>query len=161
MNRVVAGIAAGAVGTSALNVATYLDMALRGRPESELPAEAAESVANAVGVDLSAGADGQGAEDVAGNRKGGIGALMGYATGLGFGALYGLVRPRIQGGPLPLVGALLGLGVMAGSDVPSIASGLTDPREWGLAGWLSDVIPHLAYGLATAWAFDALTAGPA
>jgi hypothetical protein len=140
VNRVVAGIAAGAVGTSALNVSTYLDMAVRGRPESELPAKAAESAASAVGVDLSAGAEDGRAEDVARNRKGGIGALMGYATGLGFGALYGLVRPRVRG-PLPLVGVLLGLGVMAGSDVPSIASGMTDPREWGLAGWLSDVVP--------------------
>lgn len=158
MNRVVAGIAAGAVGTSALNVTTYLDMALRGRPESELPGKAAASVASAMGIDLSAGADGRRAEEVAQSRTGGLGALMGYATGLGFGALFGLVRPRVPDGPLPLVGALLGLGVMAGSDLPSIASGLTDPREWGPAGWLSDVVPHLAYGLATAWAFDVLTA---
>lgn len=29
------------------------------------------------------------------------------------------------------------------------AQGLTDPREWSLGEWLSHLIPHLAYGMAT------------
>jgi hypothetical protein len=39
---------------------------------------------------------------------------------------------------------------MAGSNVPMTALGVTDPRSWGAAGWISDVVPHLAYGLVTA-----------
>ena len=35
--RLLAGIAAGAAGTTALNATTYLDMALRGRPASRTP----------------------------------------------------------------------------------------------------------------------------
>jgi hypothetical protein len=37
------------------------------------------------------------------------------------------------------------------------AQGLTDPREWGLEGWLADVVPHAAYGLAAAAALRAVT----
>jgi hypothetical protein len=39
------GAAAGAVGTFALDVPTYLNMAVRGRPSSETPAEIAGKVA--------------------------------------------------------------------------------------------------------------------
>jgi hypothetical protein len=28
--------------------------------------------------------------------------------------------------------------------------GVTDPRTWGLVGWVSDLIPHLGYGVVTA-----------
>jgi hypothetical protein len=31
------------------------------------------------------------------------------------------------------------------------ATGLTDPRSWSLADWLSDAVPHVAYGVVTAW----------
>jgi hypothetical protein len=30
---------------------------------------------------------------------------------------------------------------------------VTDPRTWGAAGWVSDLLPHLAYGLAAATAY--------
>ena len=39
------GAAAGAAGTTALNVVTYLDMALRGRPASSTPANTVEKLA--------------------------------------------------------------------------------------------------------------------
>jgi hypothetical protein len=48
---------------------------------------------------------------------------------------------------------------MAASMLPMTALGLTDPRRWGVEGWLSDVVPHAAYGLATAAALRALEAG--
>ena len=43
--RVLIGITAGAAGTVALNIATYLDMAIRGRPSSDIPAQTAEKIA--------------------------------------------------------------------------------------------------------------------
>jgi len=83
--QILAGVLAGAAGTTALNALTYLDMAVRGRPSSGTPEQAVEQAASKVGT-----------------------------------------------------------------DVPMVASGLTDPRSWGVAGWLSDIVPHIAYGYATA-----------
>ena len=87
MNDVVRGVIAGAAGTVALNVATYFDMALRGRPASTVPADLAGRLAEVVGVDALAGRDG--ADEQAGNRRTGTGALLGYVNGLGIGAAYG------------------------------------------------------------------------
>ncbi len=156
LREVLTGTAAGAVGTVALNATTYADMALRGRPPSSVPAQMAGKLAGKVGIDLS----GEGSDDnTAQNRRSGLGALMGYATGLGVGTAYGLVRPLLRGVPKPLPSVGLGLAAMAGSDVPSTLLGVTDPRQWGLNSWLSDLIPHLAYGLMTATAYDALLRG--
>jgi xanthosine utilization system XapX-like protein len=144
------GIAAGAVGTVALNVVTYLDMTVRGRPASSIPAQAAGKLADQAGLHLGEGAAAQ-------NRKEGLGALLGYLTGLGVGLVYGGVRSRLPGVPLPVAAVGLGMAAMAGSDVPIAAMGLTDPREWNAASWASDIVPHLAYGLGTAAAYEAFT----
>lgn len=147
------GVAAGAAGTVALDVATYADMALRGRPSSTVPAQLAGLLADRVGLPLAAGGD-----DRAERRKSGVGALFGYATGLGVGAAYGLLRPSLGAIPLPLAGVGVGLAAMAASDVPIAVSGVSDPARWGASGWAADLLPHLAYGLVTASAYDALTA---
>ncbi|HZD38525.1 MAG TPA: hypothetical protein VE664_07785 [Actinomycetes bacterium] len=147
------GMAAGAVGTVALDVSTYLDMVVRARPSSGMPAETAGAVAERAGVDL--GGDGESAER-ASNRKSGLGALFGYGVGIGLGTLYGLLRPAVRRLPRPAAGVGLGLAAMAASDVPPTVLGITDPRSWDRSSWASDLIPHLAYGLATALTFDAL-----
>ncbi len=152
LREVLTGTAAGAVGTVALNATTYADMALRGRPPSSVPAQMAGKLAGKVGIDLSDEEDG---DKKAHYRQSGLGALMGYATGLGVGTAYGLVRPLLGGVSIPLTGVGLGLAAMAGSDVPATTLGITDPREWGLNSWTSDIIPHLAYGMVTAVAYDA------
>src|ERR671932_145617 len=101
------GAAAGAVGTVALDITTYLDMAIRGRPSSEVPARTAVRLASAVGADLEprGQAVSPEAEQQAHSRQSGVGALMGYS------------------------------------------------------GWLADLVPHLAYGMFTAAAYEAFTAG--
>lgn len=144
------GILAGAAGTIALDVATYLDMAVRGRPPSSLPSSAAGRLAGTLHLPLGEG-------EAADNRRSGLGALLGYATGLGVGVGYGLLRSRRR---LPVPVAALGLAVaaMAGSDVPLTASHLTDPRRWSAADWASDVVPHLAYGAAAAVAYEIVAA---
>jgi hypothetical protein len=38
---------------------------------------------------------------------------------------------------------------MAGNDAPAIAMRATDPTEWGVTGWISDITPHMIYGVAT------------
>ncbi|WP_406315950.1 hypothetical protein OHA77_02935 [Streptosporangium sp. NBC_01639] len=144
-----AGIFAGAAGTTALDITTYLDMAVRGRPASELPARAAGELADRVGVDLGSG------EPAAGRREG-VGALLGYATGLGVGALYGLLvgdrRP-----PLPVAALGLSVTAMVAGDTPLTALRLTDPRDWEVSSWVSDIVPHLVYGLTTAVVYRRLT----
>lgn len=140
-----AGIAAGAVGTVALNVTTYLDMVVRGRPASTAPADAAGQLADLAGADL-------GDDEQAPNRREGLGALLGIVTGLSVGAVYGLARDRVYM-PLPVAAGCLGAAAMVGSDVPMTALGLTDPREWDAASWAADIVPHLAFGVATALAY--------
>ncbi len=144
-SELAAGIVAGAVGTVALNVATYLDMLGRGRPSSSMPADAATKLGQLADIPL-------GDEDTAPHRQEALGALLGIVTGLGVGAVYGLVRSKFD---VPTRVAALGLSAaaMAGSDLPMTALRLTDPREWDAASWAADLLPHLAYGAAAAAAY--------
>jgi hypothetical protein len=148
------GIAAGAVGTIALDVVSYLDMVVRARPASSTPADVAGVLAVRAGVELAAGGDDS---EPAGNRRTAIGALLGYGVGLGVGAAYGLLRSVLPAPRRPWVAATsLGLAAVATSDLPATALGVTDPRTWGAAGWVSDLLPHLAYGVATATVYETL-----
>lgn len=147
-----AGAAAGAAGTVALNAATYADMVIRARPASSVPATVAARLADRAGIDLSGeGEDGETAQ----NRQNGLGALFGIATGVGVGTAYGLVRPALgRDVSKARAGVVLGLAAVAGSDVPSAALGVTDPARWGVNSWVSDLVPHLAYGFVTAAAYE-------
>ncbi len=49
-----------------------------------------------------------------------------------------------------VTGLVIGAAAMAGTDVPMAALGVSDPRTWAAKDWLSDAVPHLAYGLVTA-----------
>jgi len=148
------GVVAGAVGTTILNVVTYLDMAVRARPASETPAEAVKKIEEKAGITL---ADEGGESEQESNRRQAFGALLGFVTGSGIGALYGLVRPSLRSIPVALAGTAVGLAAMAGSDVPATVLGATEPKEWAPKDWAADLVPHLAYGFSTALAFDALT----
>ncbi len=151
LRRALLGSAAGAVGTLTLDVVTYLDMLRSGRPASEVPAKVAGLLAEQAGIDFADGAS----EEQAQSRRSATGALLGYATGVGIGALYGVLRPHIRSVPRPVVGVVLGLAAMAASDLPIAATGVSDPGTWSTADWASDLVPHLAYGLLTAIAYDA------
>jgi hypothetical protein len=145
------GLIAGAAGTMALDATTYADMLLRGRPPSELPGEAAAKFAKQVGFDL------QGDDDRTKARREGLGAVLGYGTGAAVGVAAAFVLGDRAGRRVVGQGLALGACAMLASMVPMTAQGLTDPREWGLEGWLADVVPHAAYGLAAAAALRALT----
>lgn len=152
-NGLARGAVAGAVGTLALEATTYLDLALRGRPPSSAPADAVGRVTEVIGVSLSSrGRDAEPAH----NRRTGIGALLGYATGVGIGIGYGAARQRWPRIPPALSGVALGAAAMMASDLGLVALRVTDPRRWGLAGWLSDIVPHAVYGFAAATTFDQL-----
>jgi hypothetical protein len=146
LRRLLTGAAAGATATTALNAVTYADMAWRARPASSAPEKAVEQLATRVGQPV----PGIGAERT--NRLSGLGALSGIGVGVMIGAVYGLLAPRPLRRRVLVAGTLLGAAAMAASDVPLVRLGVTDPRTWSRADWLSDAVPHLAYGLVTAWA---------
>lgn len=143
--RLLPGLAAGAAATTALNLATYLDMTLRGRPESQMPAKTASDLAGKAGIDLGDG-------DAAGNRASGLGALMGIATGLTTGVAYAVLIGRHRPS-LPLAAAGVAAGAMLMSDGPMTALGLTDPLKWKPSGWAADIVPHLVFGFVVAGAY--------
>lgn len=149
------GLVAGAMGTVALDMATYLDMAIRGRSSSNAPSNMVKTVAEKLHLPLSP--QGVGSEDqTAQNRESGLGALLGYVNGLGTGALYGIIRSQFDEMPLLLAAPLVSLTAMAASDIPLVSLRVTDPKTWGVSGWLADAIPHLVYGVVTVATHEAL-----
>ncbi len=154
------GLAAGAVGTAVLNTLTYLDMVVRDRPSSNVPAQTAERATDLVGLELASGGDGDGGDGGprGQNRKQGVGALMGYATGFGVGIAYGFLRRRaLAGVPRWLAGVGIAAAATTATVAPYSALGVSDPRTWPAKSWAADIIPHLGYGWATAATFDALS----
>jgi hypothetical protein len=156
MNTLLRGAIAGAAGTIALDLTTYGDMLIRGRGASSVPAQVAGVLASKVGISpLAPSAQG----DIADNRREAAGAMLGYMTGVGIGALYGALRGDTSGGASPLAGAAVGLSAMAASDVPIALTGVSDPATWSTTDWLSDIIPHLVYGLVTVAVYESLGEG--
>jgi len=147
MKNIALGATAGAAGTMALDIVSYLDMASRGRTASDMPAKTAQAVAALIGL-RPENADAQSEETK--NRWIAAGALMGYGVGIVIGTVYGVIRPYVKPIPLPVRCIAVGLAAMAASDLPMFKLHLTDPAQWGVAGWLSDLTPHLAYGIVTA-----------
>lgn len=145
------GAAAGAAGATALNAVTYFDMAVRGRGASGTPAKTVEALASAVG----AGIPGRG--ETRDNRVSALGALSGIGTGVAIGAfagaVHGLGLPDIS---TVFAGPVLGAVAMAATDTSMTALGVTEPGTWSAVDWLSDAIPHLAYGVVTAATLHAL-----
>lgn len=140
----IAGAAAGAAGTTALNAVTYLDMVVRARGTSSTPEDTVEAMADKAGVTIA------GDEEEHANRLAGLGPLSGLAAGIGVGAVLGLTR-ELGWRPGLLLGTVVaGAGAMAGADGPMAMLGVTDPRAWAAKDWAADVVPHLAYGVVTA-----------
>lgn len=166
-NRIVAGAIAGAAGVVALNAAGYLDMLLRGRPASDLPARVAGKLADEMGLPLDLNSDADSDDDdvselgdedepdAPANRREALGALLGLANGVGIGVCYGIARLILPRPPAWLAGTALGAAAMAASDYPATRLGLTEPRDWTATDWASDVLPHMAFGVVTAIAFEA------
>jgi hypothetical protein len=148
------GAAAGAAGTTALNAATYLDMLVRARPASTTPEESVRRLVEQ-GHPTALSAKGPDSDEAA-NRRTALGALMGIATGVGAGAVLGAVRPLL--GPRRPVRAMVvaALAANLGGVLPMWALGISDPREWSAESWLSDLLPHLVYGVVTAVVYDQL-----
>ena len=153
IQAITAGALAGAAGTTALNTVTYLDMVWRARPASSAPEATVERLAEVTGTRI------PGSADERSYRIAGLGPLTGLMVGTGVGVVLGLARtagyrPGLLGSSLAAsVGALIG------SNGPMTILGITNPRTWSGADWVSDLVPHLAYGMVTAAALQALEEG--
>jgi uncharacterized membrane protein len=143
LRKALKGGVAGAAGTTVLNAVGYADMALRGRPASSTPDQVAEQLARRGGLSI------PGAGQTRQNRLEALGALAGMATGVAVGAAAGQVQGAVRRLG-PLVGpAVIGGAAMLATDLTVAALGVSDPRTWDAASWLSDVVPHLAFGAVT------------
>jgi len=143
------GAAAGAAGSTALNAVTYLDMAGRGRGTSSTPEQTVEALAAKAHVAI------PGEGETRENRLQGLGPLTGLVAGVGVGVLVGLARAA-GSRSRPLVGtALTTAGVLVAANGPMTVLGITDPRTWSATDWVSDLVPHLAYGAVVTTTMDA------
>jgi hypothetical protein len=141
------GLLAGAAGATALNTATYLDMAVRARPASTVPEQSVQKLATAAHVDLGGG-------HACANRKTALGALIGYATAAAVGTAYaGAAARRLS--PRASAAVLTVLAMVAANG-PITLLKITDPRRWTAEDWLADLVPHVAYGVTTAVALEHL-----
>jgi hypothetical protein len=148
------GALAGAAGTTALNAATYADMAVRGRGTSSAPQDLVEAVAGKANFSI------PGPGEQHDNRVAGLGPLAGTAVGVAVGAVGGVLHRALHkvGLSLPAPIAVLGLAAaaMSLSDVPLKLLGISDPKDWSAKDWAADVGPHLVYGLVTYSALSAM-----
>ncbi|WP_337062701.1 hypothetical protein [Kineococcus sp. G2] len=151
---ILAGAASGAAGTTVLNAVTYGDMAVRGRAPSTVPERTATALAERLGRPVS----GRGAERA--HHTTALGALSGYAAGVGVGKLVGLGRAAGLRMPAGLGGVVTGALAMAATDLPAHALGVSDLRTWSTQDWVSDALPHLAYGVVTHATLCALDPAP-
>ena len=78
------------------------------------------------------------------NRLTGLGSLSGMVTGVGLGAVFGVLRRVGLRPPTLIGGTVVGLAAMAATDSSMASMGISDPRTWSASDWLADLLPHLA-----------------
>lgn len=144
------GAAAGAAGTTALNATTYLDMIVRGRPSSSTPEKTVEALSETTHVPV------PGEGDTRDNRVSGLGPMTGLLAGVGTGALLGALRVAGMARGVRASTGVATLVALVGTNGPMTVLGVTDPRTWPLSSWVSDLVPHVAYGAVTAAVLDRL-----
>jgi hypothetical protein len=147
------GLVAGAAGTLALDLVSYGDMLLRGRPASTLPSTVVQKLASGLGVRALASDGG----DASKNRRSAAGAILGYGVGLGSGIGYALLRPAVREWlPWPIAGVIVGAATLVVSEGSATWLGATDWSTWSIADWISDIVPRTIYGLTVAAVYEAL-----
>jgi len=150
MRHLVHGAAAGAAGTTALNAVTYADMVVRGRPASSTPTDTIEALSRRSGIGI------PGDDESRANRLEALGPLAGMAAGVGTGLVLGALRAggwRAAGASSFTAATVAALLVGNG---PMTLLGITDPRSWDADAWATDLLPHLAYGVAAAYVLTGL-----
>ena len=149
------GAAAGAAGTTALDAVGYADIALRGRPVSTTPETTVRKLAEKLHVKI------PGEGPVLDNRVAGLASLTGFAVGIGMGAVLSLTRAAGWHPSRAAEYAAVTVGALTCTNGPLTLLGVSDPRTWSAADWVSDIVPHLAYALVTTAVLERLYAtGP-
>jgi hypothetical protein len=151
LRTILSGAIAGAAGELVLNVVSYGDMLVRARPASSMPGTVAGKMADLAGVEFAKPGE---RPDKAEIRKEATGALLGYVVAITTAVAYALLRRAGLRLPVPVGGLGMAAAATLVSDSTATALGATDPRTWGVSGWLSDIIPHASYGLAAAAALE-------
>lgn len=145
MPALLAGPLATLVGTGAMTGAQNACYKLTGAEPSEAPREVGEKIIAALG-----------GESVPEEKRPALNGAMHVLYGTSWGLPYGLLGGRRPG---PASGLALGAGVWAVSLVELPAFGVAPPPwEQPRSALAIDLGFHLVYGLATAAAFEALTA---
>lgn len=137
------GLVAGAAGTTALTVVRSIDMAWQARAASDAPARTIDSLASTLGHGV------PGVGDAREHRLDALGALGGTTVGLLVAVAASAARAGGLRLPAPLGALATGAAAMAASDVPLVALDISDPQTWTTQAWVSDIAPHLAYGVVT------------
>jgi hypothetical protein len=131
-------LAAGAGGIVAMEIASYLDMLVRGRAASNQPQELGDALADRLEF-----APGQ--TKAAKAKRSALGSLVGYVDGLALPAAATVLGLRRGSGARHA--AMLTGGAMVGSSALPTYLGVTDPRTWTADDWVTDLVPHIAYGV--------------
>ena len=150
LRQALLGAAAGAAGTTALDVVTYLDMVVRGRPASRTPEDTVERLAEVTHLPV------PGAGETRRNRVAGLGPLTGAAAGLATGVALGLARASGWRPGLLAGTTAASLVALIGTNGPMTVLGVTDPRTWRRSDWVADLVPHVVYGVVTAAVLERL-----
>jgi hypothetical protein len=143
------GAAAGAAASTALNAVTYVDMVVRGRGASSTPELTVEKMAEKAHVTI------PGDEETRQNREQGLGPLVGLVAGVGVGVLAGLARASGFRSAAPVGIGLTTVGILVAANGPMTVLGVTDPRTWSATDWVSDLVPHVVYGIVLKTSMDA------
>lgn len=141
-------VLAGSAGIIVMDASSYVDMLIRGRPASQVPSALASRITDALGVGLGQQAD---------NRASALGGLLGNLTGLSIAVGYGIVRHFRAPRRTLSAGLAVGAAAMVASDVPIVAAGVSRLDQWGVTGWVADIVPHAVYGITTVAVYEALT----
>jgi hypothetical protein len=136
------GLAAGGVGTACMTVSSTLEMRLRGRPPSTVPARAAAKVL--------------GVEPVGERERARFANVVHWGYGTSWGAARGLIGALGFSGPS--AAALFLAGVWGAEQVmlPSLDVGVPPVWRWSREEIAIDGLHHLVYATATSVTYELL-----
>lgn len=141
---IVVGVLAGAAGTTALNTVSYLDMLISARPASDTSEVTITKLEEVIKLRV------PGDEVQHNNRVAALGPMTGIAVGVTIGAVLEIARSLGWRPGAVVLAVVATSGALIGSNTPMTLLEVTDPRKWSARAWISDIIPHLAFGIATA-----------
>ena len=144
--------AAEVIGTTVPNAVSLVDLTLHDWPANKTPQEGAEASA--------AIAEGAGRQprNARSQRLPGLGGLRGIACGVGAGAVVGLVMSLGWPTRRSVRSVVATIGAMVVANAPLTMLRVHDPTTWTAEDWVTDVMPHLAYGASMAAVLHRFTA---